>query len=303
MRFTTYINNQKCLEWGLNANQGALFDLLNQASSWAKEIVVDGAVFYWVSRSAIIEQLPLFYSKKDTVYRHFIDLKQKGLIEYCKIDGQDLIRLTEKGKDWNSFNSEINPKNSDSNPKNSEIDPKNSEIDPKNSDSNPKNSEIDPKNSDSNPTDKYINKYINNNINKNINKNSPLPPNGESAHAEHESQPLAENKSLPKNKNLSVDYTGIVDEFNDCVDDTPISQVRVLSNKRRRQILSLAKLLNQQFGTCDVKTFRNYFDDFLRQVSARKDRFYFGGGKTGWVANFDYVMRADTFTKTLEDSL
>ncbi|WP_439236741.1 DNA replication protein [Lonepinella koalarum] len=135
------------------------------------------------------------------------------------------------------------------------------------------------------------------------NNNIPPTPNGESADAEHESQPLAENKSLPKNKNLSVDYTGIVDEFNDCVDDTPISQVRVLSNKRRRQILSLAKLLNQQFGTCDVKTFRNYFNDFLRQVSARKDRFYFGGGKTGWVANFDYVMRADTFTKTLEDSL
>ncbi|WP_439242407.1 hypothetical protein [Lonepinella sp. BR2474] len=252
--------------------------MLNQASSWAKEIVVDGAVFYWVSRSAIIEQLPLFYSKKDTVYRHFIDLKQKGLIEYCKIDGQDLIRLTEKGKDWNSFNSEI--------------DPKNSEIDPK-------NSEIDPKNSDSNPTDKYIN----NNINKNINKNSPLPPNGESANAEDDGPPLAEKSSLPKNKKLSVDYAGIVVEFNDCVEDTPISQVRVLNDKRRRQILSLAKLLNQQFGTCDVETFRNYFNDFLRQVSARKDRFYFGGGKTGWVANFDYVMRAETFTKTLEDSL
>ncbi|WP_439236736.1 hypothetical protein [Lonepinella koalarum] len=132
---------------------------------------------------------------------------------------------------------------------------------------------------------------------------SPLPPKGESANAEHESQPLAENKSLPKNKNLSVDYTGIMDEFNDCVADTPISQVRVLSDKRKRQIHSLAKLLKQEFGTCDVKTFRNYFDDFLRQVSARKDRFYFGGGKTGWVANFDYLMRAETFTKTLEDSL
>ncbi|WP_386696731.1 helix-turn-helix domain-containing protein [Lonepinella sp. MS14436] len=139
-------------------------------------------------------------------------------------------------------------------------------------------------------------------INQSVN-NPPLPPKGESANAEHESQPLVENKSLPKNKNLSVDYTEIMNEFNDCVEDTPISQVRVLSDKRKRQIYSLAKLLKQEFGTCDVKTFRNYFDDFLRQVSARKDRFYFGGGKTGWVANFDYLMRAETFTKTLEDSL
>ena len=53
MRFSTYINNAKCLEWKLNANQGALFDLLNQASSWAKEIVIEGKVYYWVSRNEI----------------------------------------------------------------------------------------------------------------------------------------------------------------------------------------------------------------------------------------------------------
>lgn len=72
MRFSSYINNQKCLEWGLNANQGALFDLLNQACSWAKEILVDGVVYYWVSRNKVLEELPLFYKKADTVYRHFL---------------------------------------------------------------------------------------------------------------------------------------------------------------------------------------------------------------------------------------
>ncbi|KYK80872.1 DNA replication protein [Aggregatibacter actinomycetemcomitans serotype e str. SC936] len=146
MRFSTYINSAKCLEWGLNANQGALFDLLNQSSSWAKEVVCDGEVFYWVSRNSVIDELPLFYSKSDTVYRHFKDLAQKGLIIYKNIEKKDLIRLTQKGKSWNEFNQvEIR--------KNSEIDPtlgnesektrieirKNSEIDPTDNNTNYKN--------------------------------------------------------------------------------------------------------------------------------------------------------------------
>ena len=128
MRFSTYINNQKSLEWGLNANQAALFDLLNQASSWAEEVVVDGVVYYWVSRNKVIEELPLFYKTGDTVYRHFSELNEKGLIVYLKQGkhgDKDLIRLTEKGKSWNEFrpeqtrdNSEINPTNNNTNYKN-----------------------------------------------------------------------------------------------------------------------------------------------------------------------------------------
>ena len=120
MRFSTYINNQKAIEWGLNANQAALFDLLNQASSWAEEIIVDGVVYYWVSRNKVLEELPLFYKTSDTVYRHFSELDEKGLIIYLKQGkhgDKDLIRLTEKGKSWNEFkleqirdNLEINPR-------------------------------------------------------------------------------------------------------------------------------------------------------------------------------------------------
>ena len=128
MRFSTYINNQKAIEWGLNANQAALFDLLNQATSWAEEIIVDGVVYYWVSRNKVLEELPLFYKTSDTVYRHFTELDEKGLIIYLKQGkhgDKDLIRLTEKGKSWNEFkpeqirdNSEINPTNNNTNYKN-----------------------------------------------------------------------------------------------------------------------------------------------------------------------------------------
>ena len=142
MRFSTYINNQKAIEWGLNANQAALFDLLNQAASWAEEVIVDGVVYYWVSRNKVLEELPLFYKTSDTVYRHFAELDEKGLIIYLKQGkhgDKDLIRLTEKGKSWNEFkpekirdNSEINPTNNNTNYKNT-IDHNNKKTTQKNS--------------------------------------------------------------------------------------------------------------------------------------------------------------------------
>ena len=175
MRFSTYINNQKALGWGLNANQAALFDLLNQAVSWAEEIIVDGVVYYWVSRNKVLEELPLFYKTSDTVYRHFSDLDEKGLIIYLKQGkhgDKDLIRLTEKGKSWNEFkpeqirdNSEINPSLEDELGNKSEITRKqirdNSEINPSLEDELGNKSEITRKqirdNSEINPTNNNTN--------------------------------------------------------------------------------------------------------------------------------------------------
>lgn len=110
MRYSTYINNSKCIEWGLSSSQGALFDLLNQLSSWANHIMIDNKLYYHISRNKIIEELPLFYSKSDTVYRHFLVLQEKGLILYSKQQKKDIICLTDKGKTWNEIrNSEMNP--------------------------------------------------------------------------------------------------------------------------------------------------------------------------------------------------
>ena len=81
MKRSSFINNDKCLEWGINATQGALFDLLVHLSTWAEEVVIDGMVFYWVAREKVVEELPLYYSKADTVYRHLIDLQKRGLID------------------------------------------------------------------------------------------------------------------------------------------------------------------------------------------------------------------------------
>ena len=118
MRFITTINNKKCLEWEISGTQGALMALLYEANAWAKEIIIDNKVYYFVSKNLILRELPLYYEKVDTVYRHLKVLAQKGIIEYIKQDKKDLIRLTEKGKTWNYQKTEKEVENSDFNPKN-----------------------------------------------------------------------------------------------------------------------------------------------------------------------------------------
>ena len=171
MRFSTTLNNVKCMEWELNASESILFSLLYDASSWAKEIIKDEKAYYFVSRKLITKELPMFFEKEDTVYRNFKKLVDKGLIEYVKKEKMDLVRITEKGKSWNKFeeNSEKNPnidKNSEKNPSKFG---KKSEKEVKNSEKNPskfgKKSEKEVKNSEKNPTYNNINIYNNNKFN------------------------------------------------------------------------------------------------------------------------------------------
>ena len=121
MRFSTTLNNQKCMEWELNATQGVLIALLYEANAWANEEIIDDKTYYFVSRNLILKELPMFFEKADTVYRNLKVLTEKGIIEYIKHKGMDLIRLTEKGKSWNFIesNSEKSPNfnnNSEKNP-------------------------------------------------------------------------------------------------------------------------------------------------------------------------------------------
>lgn len=116
MRFSITLNNQKCMEWKINATQGILVALLYEANAWADEEIIDNKTYYFVSRNLILKELPMFFEKADTVYRNLKVLAAEGIIEYIKYKGKDLIRLTEKGKTWNFIenNSEKNP-NFDSN--------------------------------------------------------------------------------------------------------------------------------------------------------------------------------------------
>lgn len=120
------------MEWKINATQGILVALLYEANAWANEEIINDKTYYFVSRNLILKELPMFFEKADTVYRNLKVLAEKGIIEYIKHKGMDLIRLTEKGKSWNFIennsekspskfgkksenNSEKNPTNKDTN--------------------------------------------------------------------------------------------------------------------------------------------------------------------------------------------
>jgi len=158
MRFSTYLNNAKCMEWKINATQGILFALLYEAPAWAKEEIIENKTYYFVSRNLILEELPMFFEKSDTVYRNLKVLQEKGLIEYIKQGKKDLIRITTKGKTWNEFK-DNNSEKSPSSEQNSEKNPNNLG----------KKSEKEPKNSEKNPTNNNtIYNYNNTNILNNI---------------------------------------------------------------------------------------------------------------------------------------
>ena len=130
MRLTIYFNQARMIEWELNPNHAALVCAINQAHTWAEASVIDGKMFFWVSRKRVMDELPGFFTKSDTVYRAFRHLADKGLIEYIKQGDRDMIHLTEKFKKWNvAPRSEINPNlGNESEPRN-EI-RKSSEINP-----------------------------------------------------------------------------------------------------------------------------------------------------------------------------
>ena len=159
MRFTTVINNVRCIEWGINPTQGALFDLLNQASSWAEPISINSEIYYWVSREKIIQELPLQFRKDDTVYKNLKVLEGKGLIKREKFGNKDLFMLTDKGKTWNEYTDQPI---------------RNSEKNPNDGFDSEKTRKKIRKNSEKNPTDKYIN------INNTKINNPPTSPQGDS---------------------------------------------------------------------------------------------------------------------------
>jgi len=155
------------MEWQINATQGILFSLLYEAPAWAKEEIIENKTYYFVSRNLILDELPMFFEKSDTVYRNLKALQEKGLIEYIKQGKKDLIRITAKGKTWNEFkenNSEKNPskfgKKSEKQENNSEKNPTNNNTIYNYNNTNILNNNIHVKNEFSQSCEKIKNQWI-----------------------------------------------------------------------------------------------------------------------------------------------
>lgn len=129
MKYTIHIDQSKCVQWGLNFSEGALVDFLSTLSTWAEPVMIDGELYFFASRNKVLDELPMLTNKPDTVYRLYKSLNEKCVIDYMKQGRRDLVRLTEKGKKWNSEKNPSSARNSEKNPnklgKKSELDSEN----------------------------------------------------------------------------------------------------------------------------------------------------------------------------------
>lgn len=103
MQYHLIINQQKAIEWGLDLKLAGLFAFLYEVPSWATSVNVGGETWFWISRSKILEEVPVLGVTKNSVYRYMKALEEKGLIVLGKDKsiGMTLIQLTDKAREWN----------------------------------------------------------------------------------------------------------------------------------------------------------------------------------------------------------
>ena len=110
MKYNININQKKSVEWGLTSSEAIVFSWIYELASWADKIEYKNKTYYYGSKNKACEELPIISNKRDTMYRLFKSLQEKGLVELITLDKSDYLALTNKGKEWYDNNcSEINP--------------------------------------------------------------------------------------------------------------------------------------------------------------------------------------------------
>jgi len=110
MRYTISIDQTHSIEWGLSLSEAALFSFIYSLPAWAEQIHVNGQTWFFASRNKAIDEMPIITDKGDTIYRLYKSLQQKNIIDWQKFGEKDCIRITEKGKQWNSLNTTLGNK-------------------------------------------------------------------------------------------------------------------------------------------------------------------------------------------------
>lgn len=91
-------------KWDISLFQAIVFSAVWDAHAWATIFIINEVPFYWLDKSKVCDDFPTVgrggAPKPDSVYKAFKALASKGLIEYLNIDGRDLVRVDEAGKDW-----------------------------------------------------------------------------------------------------------------------------------------------------------------------------------------------------------
>ncbi|MGG5572431.1 hypothetical protein [Vibrio diazotrophicus] len=116
MQYTVLVNQLKAVEWQLNPAQAALMAFVYELEAWGDDVVKDDFAYKWISKQKVIDELPLFFSKPDTVHRNLISLEEKGLIVRNFTSKISLVKITPLGREWrikvgnkSELRSDLNP--------------------------------------------------------------------------------------------------------------------------------------------------------------------------------------------------
>ncbi|MEZ9681940.1 hypothetical protein AB4306_18485 [Vibrio splendidus] len=100
MQYSVNINQVKSVEWELNGAQAALMAFVYDLESWGDDMVSDNQAYKWISKQKVIDELPLFFTKPNTVQINLLALEKKGLVKRNSTNQRSLVKITQKGKEW-----------------------------------------------------------------------------------------------------------------------------------------------------------------------------------------------------------
>lgn len=72
-------------------------------AGWADKLVDNTDVYFFLSRTKAIKDIPLLTTKSDTMYRYYKHLEKEGFIVLKKIENKDYVKFTSKCSTWNGF--------------------------------------------------------------------------------------------------------------------------------------------------------------------------------------------------------
>lgn len=298
MNYSVFIDQIFAVKHDLNLSRAAVFSFIINSLSWTETIVINKTVWYFVSRTKVVQELPIVSKRPDTIYRHFRALEDAGLINYKKIDGRDYVRVTEKGNTWNRKSGKIS-EHSEKNP--NELGKKSGS------------------NSEKNPTDKVIrkDKVIKDNTNNNARENSDPDPVTDPSKKKKSSakkrksktggQEKAEIRSHVAGTRPNFDDTGSAggtdaeEKTTPYSEDMDVGQIREELFAELKARGSYVELLRDAARIKTEKDFYKQVDLFIlkmydREPAFRKNWRNFLKGLAGW------IMRSNSFTNKNEQN-
>ncbi len=91
MKYQPTFDQVICKDFGFNAADGMLIDLIISAATWCKSIVVDDREYYYLAQSKIVDELPCVFGSTQAVRRStkringVLDIHQVGLSYYYRV--------------------------------------------------------------------------------------------------------------------------------------------------------------------------------------------------------------------------